>query len=242
MLADPKALFSLFGQPPLESLRHIHPLGRYVFLAAMISFYFAVAQNRGWFNVRPMSWMKTNDQRVVDVATFVAILSLCLLVLLISWTNGGTLDYSAIGGLLPYSDAAGYFDGAERLLHDGVLTPWAERRPLNSAFFAARLFISGENFYYAMMIQAAVAATALYLASNAVARLQGFSVGVVFFAQLFFFEQLPLSYLERAFRNQFGPYLVRHLLAEHPPSKSGTLRPCHLLPHAGAADKSRRDV
>jgi hypothetical protein len=35
MLTDPKALFALFSQPSVEGLRYIHPLGRYVFLAAM---------------------------------------------------------------------------------------------------------------------------------------------------------------------------------------------------------------
>jgi hypothetical protein len=89
--------------------------------------------------------------------------------------------------LLPYSDAAGYFDGAERLLHDGMLTPWAARRPFNAAFFAARLFLSGENFYYAMVIQALVAATALFLASNAIAKVQGAAVALVFFAINFAF-------------------------------------------------------
>jgi hypothetical protein len=39
MLTDPKALFALFGQPSVEGLRYIHPLARYVFLAAMIFFF-----------------------------------------------------------------------------------------------------------------------------------------------------------------------------------------------------------
>lgn len=188
MLTDPKALLSLFSQQAVEALRYIHPLGRYVFLAALICFFVDVAQNRGWIgNSQLLSRIRTQDQRPLAIVALVSILALCLLVLLISWTNGGTRDYSAIGGLLPWSDAAGYFNGAERLLHDGVLTSWAERRPLNSAFFAARLAIAQENFYYAMTIQAVVAATALFLASNAIFKLQGYSVALVFFAITFSF-------------------------------------------------------
>jgi hypothetical protein len=188
MLTDPKALFALFGQHSVEAFRYLQPLGRYVFVGAIIMFFVDVAQSRGWIKtVRPTLWIKTHDLRLLSVAAFVSVVVLCLLLLLISWTNGGTQDYSAIGGLLPYSDAAGYFDGAERLLHDGVLTSWAERRPLNSAFFAARLFVSGENFYYAMAIQALVAATALFLASNAIAKVQGAAVALVFFAINFSF-------------------------------------------------------
>jgi hypothetical protein len=127
MVTDPKALFLLFGQHSLEGFSYIHPLGRYVFFAAMIYFFLDVTQNRSWVKRSGLvSWMKTHDQRSFSIAAFVSILVLCLLVLLISWTNGGIQDYNTIGGLLPYSDAAGYFDGAERLLHDGVLTPWAE--------------------------------------------------------------------------------------------------------------------
>ena len=194
MLSDPKTLLALFGQPSVEGLRYIHPLGRYVFLAAMIFLVFDVAQDRGWVqNRRPMSWMKTPHPRFFSIAAFVSILALCLLVLLINWTNGGVQDYSAIGGLFPHSDAGGYLEGAERLLHDGVLTPWAERRPLNSAFLAARLFISQENFYYAMAMQAIVAAIALFLASSAIRKFQGTSVAFVFFAINFSFLNACLN-------------------------------------------------
>jgi hypothetical protein len=188
MLSDPKTLLALFGQPSAEGLRYIPPLGRYVFLAAMIFLVFDVAQDRGWIqNRKPMSWMKMPHPRFLSIAAFVSVLALCLLVLLISWTNGGVQDYSAIGGLIPHSDARGYFEGAERLLHDGVLTQWTERRPLNAAFLAARLFLSQDNFYHAMAMQAIVAATALFLASSAMRKFQGTSIALVFFAINFSF-------------------------------------------------------
>jgi hypothetical protein len=104
------------------------------------------------------------------------------LILLVSWTNGGTQDYSAIGGLIPHSDAAGYFEGAERLLQDGKLTSFSERRPLNAAYFAARLLISNENLYCAIVLQAATFALALFLATRQIKRLQGSSIALIFFA------------------------------------------------------------
>jgi hypothetical protein len=82
--------------------------------------------------------------------------------------------------LLPYSDAAGYFQGAERLLQDGTLTNFSERRPLNAAFFAARLLIADENIYYALIFQAVIVALALSLATREMNRLQGSSLAVFF--------------------------------------------------------------
>ena len=63
MLTDPKALFALFGQPSVEGLRYIHPLGRYVFLTAMVFFLFDVAQDRGWIGGgKQASWMETRNR------------------------------------------------------------------------------------------------------------------------------------------------------------------------------------
>jgi hypothetical protein len=154
----------------------------------MILFLSDVARNRGWIKQRHYAnWTASINRRYFLLAACASIFALCLLVLLVSWTNGGTQDYSAIGGLVPYNDAATYFEGAERLLQDGTLTSVAERRPLNAAFFAARLLVANENIYYAMILQAALVALALFLACREINRLQGTSVAVVFFAINFAF-------------------------------------------------------
>lgn len=172
----------------LDALRYVHPVGRYVFLAAMLFFVFDVAQNRGWIEQRRYpGWPSSNPGRYSSLAASAAIFALCFLVLIVSWTNGGTQDFSAIGGLIPHSDAFAYFEGAERLLQDGTLTDASERRPLNVAYFAARLLIANENIYCAIMLQATVVALALFLASRQICRLQGSSIALVFLAINFAF-------------------------------------------------------
>jgi len=169
-------------------LRYIHPLSRYVFLAGMVVFYIDVARNGGWIESGITSFrLPSIGSRCLSATAITATFALCFLTLLISWSNGGTQDYSAIGGLLPHSDARAYFDGAERLLHDATLTAFNERRPLNAAFFAARLWMTQDNFYGALILQAVVAATALCVATLALTKLYGPTVALVFFAINFAF-------------------------------------------------------
>lgn len=179
-------LFVLTRHSPAEALRYINPIGRYVFLAAMMLFLIDVSGKLGWICDLP-NGMPLFDRRYVLPAACASIFALCLLVLLASWTNGGTQDYSAIGGLLPYNDAAAYFEGAEQLLQDGTFTNFSERRPLNVAFLAARLLIADENIYWAIILQAIVVALALYLASLQTYRLLGSANAAVFFAINFAF-------------------------------------------------------
>ena len=71
--------------------------------------------------------------------------------------------YSAIGGVLPYSDAAGYIEGGQQFIDLGYLNSWNMRRPLNALFFVFRLKIANGNFWYIMAIQAGLCAIALTL-------------------------------------------------------------------------------
>ncbi|MBS0185397.1 MAG: hypothetical protein JSS34_03470 [Proteobacteria bacterium] len=66
------------------------------------------------------------------------------------------LAYVALGGVIPYSDATGYYTGAELFLRIGELNSWNIRRPLNALLFALRLKISGESFQMALLIQTAL--------------------------------------------------------------------------------------
>ena len=168
----------------IQLLHAVHPLSRYVFVTAtaflILDLLRSSYDQKIEVKTRSFAWSHL-------IAAFAAVFALCLMVLLTSWTGGGTQDYSAIGGLLPHSDAAGYYDGAEHLLHNGLLTNWSERRPLNAAFFAARLLISGDNFYLAMILQALVVAIALFVAASVVWSLQGPSTSLIFLAINFAF-------------------------------------------------------
>lgn len=71
--------------------------------------------------------------------------------------------YSAIGGTIPYSDAAGYIGGGYHYIDLGFLNSWSMRRPLNALFFAFRLKVANGNFWYVMAIQAGLCIISLTL-------------------------------------------------------------------------------
>jgi len=71
--------------------------------------------------------------------------------------------YSAFGGVIPYSDAGGYFGGSYQFNNVGYLNYWNMRRPINALFLAFRLKITDGNFWYMIVIQAALCAVALTL-------------------------------------------------------------------------------
>ena len=167
-------------------LRYLDPIARYLLIATIVVIILdALRSSRATSRWSLPSLNPDNGSTSILTASTIA--ALCLLVLLINWSNGGTQDVSAVGGVLPYSDAMGYFEGAERLLYEGQLTQWTERRPLNAMFFAARLLLAGGNFYGALVIQAALAAIALFLATSAVFQTHGKATALTFFAICFAF-------------------------------------------------------
>jgi hypothetical protein len=71
------------------------------------------------------------------------------LALIAKWQGGITSDVM-VGGLLPASDATGYFSGALNFLHQGVLHEWATRRPLTSLQLASLLSLGGGSLRFAV--------------------------------------------------------------------------------------------
>ena len=173
-------------------LRYVDPLARYVFLATIGIIVFDML----WTNKKLPVWPTPSNPpyslKVTSIATTSIIAALCLLALLINWSNGGTRDVSAIGGILPYSDAAGYYEGAERLVFNQQLTQWTERRPLNATFLAARLILTGNNFFGALVLQALLASIALFLATSALFQTHGKTTALWFFAFTFAFVSCSL--------------------------------------------------
>jgi len=111
--------------------------------------------------------------------------------LLITWA-GLHPYYSSIGGVVPWSDAGGYYVGAEHLLHVGELDAWSQRRPVNAILLALRLALTGEDFRGAMVIQAGLFGVSALAASWAVARSCGIRAGIAMYALLFAFAALYL--------------------------------------------------
>jgi hypothetical protein len=195
-------------EPAHFLLRNFRPIGRYVFLASFLIT--ALSIYKSWCETtsgRCASFYSRffEKQRPLTVLTVVMMLS--LLPLFVSW-SGDDLNYSMIGGLLPWSDANGYFFGAEHLLHEGWLDDWNQRRPLNATFFAARLVVTGFHFVNSILFQAALFGLSAFFAVQAVARTHGRCAAIIMFAVIYTFAAV---YLPSTLSESFG--LILGLLA-----------------------------
>ena len=93
---------------------------------------------------------------------------------LLSWLDA-RWGYSKIGGVLPWSDARGYFEGAYRLLNAEQLDSFNSRRPINAAMFAFRLLLSDGHLYWALILQAAGFGLALFFFLRELSKFVSFS-------------------------------------------------------------------
>jgi hypothetical protein len=187
-VVPPLLLLCLFQlQQSFETLRYLVPIVRYIAILGAAIIAVQLWQRRAGRPDNPPTELASWNPAASFIVILSSTLSLCLLVLMISWSNGGTLDYSATGGILPWSDARGYFDGAEHVLYEGHLTGFTERRPMNALFLAARLAMTGNNFFGALIVQALFAALALSLATSAILRTHGRTIALIFFVISFSF-------------------------------------------------------
>jgi hypothetical protein len=95
------------------------------------------------------------------------------------------IHFNALGGLLPFSDAEGYFFDSSRLL-DGQPLGWSARRPLFPAFFAVLLAVTG-SLYVALAVMVALNAIATFLLAREVSRNFGSAAATVATLILFTF-------------------------------------------------------
>jgi hypothetical protein len=77
-----------------------------------------------------------------------------------------TIHYNAVGGLLPFSDAQGYYFEANRLLEGHPLS-WSARRPLFTAFLAVLLAVT-DSLSVALAVMVALNAIATFLLAREV--------------------------------------------------------------------------
>lgn len=97
-----------------------------------------------------------------------AVVLLSIAPLFAAWT-GARSDGYAIAGILPYSDAGNYYEGALGLLRTGNVDEWNSRRPLNAVLLAVRLALTGENLQGALVIQSLLLGVAVWCAGRVVA-------------------------------------------------------------------------
>ncbi|HXQ33650.1 MAG TPA: hypothetical protein VN843_06475 [Anaerolineales bacterium] len=108
-------------------------------------------------------------------------LTLFSIPLIYKWQTAGFYGY-LIGGLLPWSDAAGYYSGAQHLIYDGHLTSWATRRPLFGGFLAVLLSATGNNLQISLAILAMLNGLALFLAAREIQKVHGSWIAATFLA------------------------------------------------------------
>lgn len=90
-------------------------------------------------------------------------------------------------GLIPFSDAGGYFYDAKRLLEGGLLSGFSARRPLFAGMLAVILSLTGQNLQVSLAILVAITGLTCFIAAREVQRTHGVLAGVLLLVLLFFF-------------------------------------------------------
>ena len=91
----------------------------------------------------------------------------------------------SIGGLVPYSDAAGYFGGGLNYLIFDQIDPWNLRRPLAALFRSDTVFVGGFNYVGTLLVQIAAISLSIYVATMAIIKWRGVAAGFAFWAMAF---------------------------------------------------------
>lgn len=100
---------------------------------------------------------------------------------------GGLSDTPIISGLLPWSDANGYYMDAQRLLQGGHFSVFSSRRPFFAGFLAALLAFCGRNLTLTVSLLTLITAISCYLAARVIFHSHGAVASAIFLTVLFFF-------------------------------------------------------
>jgi hypothetical protein len=124
--------------------------------------------------------------------------------------GSGNTAFAALFGRIPWGDAHGHFEGARRLLAEGAFPPFSGRRPLNAAWLATRLALTGGSLAAALVVQALLLGAAAFVAARALAIRSGVSAALAFFGLL---VGLTSDYLPSAATEPLGVTLACASLA-----------------------------
>ena len=83
-----------------------------------------------------------------------------------------------IAGLLPFSDAGGWYVGS-LLVQEGDSVSWVARRPLHALLRAGELLVAGNFYKVSLLFQGFMLASAIGILGMVVSRAFSFSVGVL---------------------------------------------------------------
>jgi hypothetical protein len=157
----------------------------------------------------PTGYLRTCSEMLGAVAIFLAFFQM----LWIPWSTGETM-YLSIGGYLPWSDASWWFNGGLRLLLDGKLVGFNATRPVNEAFFAALLGISGLDLQVALILRTVLVAVATFLFAREVAyRLGIISAAVTTVVMVAFIDMLTRTMMAEPTAFLYGVLGATLLLA-----------------------------
>lgn len=124
--------------------------------------------------------------------------------------GSGNTAFAALFGRIPWGDAHGHFEGAQRLLAEGAFPPFSGRRPLNAAWLATRLALVGGRLEAALVLQAVLLGAAAFAAARAVALRSGAGAALAFTGLL---VGLSSDYLPSAATEPLGVTLACASLA-----------------------------
>lgn len=93
----------------------------------------------------------------------------------------GNAAFAALFGRIPWGDAHGHLEGAQRLLADGAFPYFSGRRPLNAAWLAVRLWLTGGRLEAALLVQAVLLGLAAFVAARAIGLRRGLAPAAAFF-------------------------------------------------------------
>lgn len=105
-------------------------------------------------------------------------MTLCLCGLAMVWSKGQG-SYFSLGGLLPYSDAAGYYLGALSLVERGTIDGFAARRPIGVLYFALLLKLTGQNLQLTLILSTVLVAGSIFFVSRVVSTTWGITAGLI---------------------------------------------------------------
>ncbi|MGD0002769.1 MAG: hypothetical protein ABSE06_00925 [Anaerolineaceae bacterium] len=100
------------------------------------------------------------------------------------WASGVS-EPSILGGLIPFSDAAGYYSDARRLLEGQLFSSFSSRRPLFAGMLAALLGLTERNLQLTLAVLVAITAVACYLLAREVQSTHGILAATLVMVVLF---------------------------------------------------------
>ena len=121
-----------------------------------------------------------------EILPLIATMSLFALGLAGLWASGNTQSV-ILNGLLPLTDAAGYYTDALRLQYGSNVSNFTAMRPLYAGLLSFFLWISNNNLMIAVSIFTAITGFSCYLACKEIQKTHGAEVAVFFLILTFLY-------------------------------------------------------